>query len=806
MAIFKKTGMCFTAFLLCLAISCATAAAIGAQAKEPAGRGASASAAGAGEEKTISFDFPDTDIRVAIETIAIKIGINIVAGPEVKGRISMKLDNVPWQKALDILLKTYGYGYVWDDGIVRVMSMENLKKEDMMTRVFSVSYGSPSEIARGVNSLLSKEGKADANAGARSILVKDFPTNLSMIEKTIEKLDLLSREELAKKEAKVEKAEVSKEEPTIAKDIILDFKDTPIREVMAQISALSGLYISVGEEVVTNVTLSTGGNTVPWHEALATIMRTANLSYEPASTLISDLKAGDFITIRTKQKIIEINAENKTIAENVPLKYVVFELKFIDAADVAKLLDPGSFEESEPAAATSGGEPQPQAKQQQQKAGTKPRLLSPRGCVSVLEMSGQTGWAFNAGEAYPGLKPEGGATEKATERKPSKSRKLLVGEIPSNMGKICDIINKIDVMPYQVVIEAKVVEVARDVLDDIGIDWGTGADALQQTWDPLQLQQYTYRTLDTTTNFPLLWPPETYTYSTPNPTYSALPAGLMPTGQTLTQRPGNSPQTASLFGANSIANLDSNLTPAAFSPNSIGLTSRNAGFKFRLTRVAGTQFDALLHALEEKYGANILSAPKITTFSNQEATIMVGQQIPIVSTSIIPSAIGQPTVSPNFRGFLPVGVRLSVVPQVSDNKFINMILHPSVTTRLYDKIIRDPATGLEMISVPVVDTREADTQVLVRNGETIVIGGLLKDEKKDTRIGIPILSDLPFVGAAFRRTTTNTKKLDLLIFVTARIVLKGNNDRSTYSYTISKQEGERLLAKSKSSDDQGQEE
>lgn len=803
MATFKKMRRYLTGFAFCILIGCVTAAGINAQEKETAGKSASASVASSGEEKTISFDFPDTDIRVAIETIAIKIGINIVAGPEVKGRISMKLDNVPWQKALDILLKTYGYGYVWDEGIVRVMSLESLKKEDMMTRVFSVQYGSPSDIARGITALLSKEGKADANAAARSILVKDFPTNLSMIEKTIEKLDLLSKEAQEKKEAKVEKVEVSKEEPTVAKEIILDFKETPIRDAIAQISALSGVYISVGEEVDSKVTLSTGGKMVPWQKAMQTILETANLGYEPAGILISDLKAGDFITVRTKQRIIQINDDNKTIAENVPLKYVVFELKYIDAEDVAKLLEPG-YKGSDEGTDKSKDNKDSQAKDKD--TTKKPRLLSPRGCVSVLEMSGQTGWAFNAGDAFPGLKASG-AEKKAEERKPSKSRKLLVGEIPSNMGKVCDIINEIDVMPYQVIIEAKVVEVDRNALEDIGIDWGTGSSAANPG-----VQQVTNWIYDAAT--------KSYV---PNPLSAinrANPLGTVPIAQTLTSRPvpATAPENphntypwstapdSTMFGANNVSNIDPNFNPASFLPDSRNLSTTNAGFRMRLTRVAGTQFDALLHALEEKYGANVLSAPKVMTFSNQEATIMVGTQMPIIGTSISTNLGAPPTVSANFLGFLPIGVRLSVVPQVSNKKYINMILHPSVTTMLYEKRVVDPTTAIEMISVPVVETREADTQVLMQDGETIVMGGLLKDEKKDTRIGIPILGDLPFIGAAFRRTTTNTKKLDLLIFVTARIVLKGSNDRSAISYAISKQEGEQLLAKSKSADDQSQEE
>jgi len=436
MATYKKMRRCLTGFALCIVIGCISAAGISAQEKETAAPGTSASVAGAGEEKTISFDFPDTDIRVAIETIAIKIGINIVAGPEVKGRISMKLDNVPWQKALDILLKTYGYGYVWDEGIVRVMSLENLKREDMMTRVFSVSYGSPSEIARGISSLLSKDGKADANETARSIVVKDFPTNLSQIEKTIEKLDLLSKDELAKREGAKEKKEAPTEkEPE--KQITLDFKEAPIREVVEQIAILSGVNITVGDNVTTKVTLSTGGKAVPWQKALEAILDTYDLGYMPSNVFLSDLKPGDFISVRTKNEMLTIAAKNQELSETTDVEYVIFELKYIDAEDAKNLLLPQTVIPGVPA-----GQPQQQQGQQQlvppvtaQNATTPPyisstSLLSKRGRVAVLTLSGQSGWNFNQDYRTGSM-----SASDRKEYKPPKSRKLLVVDVPERIKK-----------------------------------------------------------------------------------------------------------------------------------------------------------------------------------------------------------------------------------------------------------------------------------------------------------------------------------------------------------------------------------
>ncbi|MDP2942866.1 MAG: hypothetical protein Q8O36_05120, partial [Candidatus Omnitrophota bacterium] len=109
-----------------------------------------------------------------------------------------------------------------------------------------------------------------------------------------------------------------------------------------------------------------------------------------------------------------------------------------------------------------------------------------------------------------------------------------------------------------------------------------------------------------------------------------------------------------------------------------------------------------------------------------------------------------------------------VVPQITgDDKYINMIVHPVVSAR------DGTATVGGTNAYPLLVTREAETQVLMEDGETIVIGGLLKDVKSQGKIGIPILSDIPLIGGLFTRRTTDVEKIDLLIFITARIVKPG---------------------------------
>jgi len=107
-----------------------------------------------------------------------------------------------------------------------------------------------------------------------------------------------------------------------------------------------------------------------------------------------------------------------------------------------------------------------------------------------------------------------------------------------------------------------------------------------------------------------------------------------------------------------------------------------------------------------------------------------------------------------------------------------MIIHPSITSSTADvdatSIAGTGATATTTTtSYPIIDVREAQTQVLLQDGETVVIGGLLKDVKSKEIIGIPLIKDIPWVGKFFSRETTDTQKIDLLIFITAKIIKGG---------------------------------
>ncbi|MFH1220152.1 MAG: type IV pilus secretin PilQ [Candidatus Eisenbacteria bacterium] len=164
-------------------------------------------------------------------------------------------------------------------------------------------------------------------------------------------------------------------------------------------------------------------------------------------------------------------------------------------------------------------------------------------------------------------------------------------------------------------------------------------------------------------------------------------------------------------------------------------------------------FDATIQALERENKANIISNPRITTLNNREATIIVGKKIPLIVTDEAGNPITQLTT---------VGVQMRVTPHVnSKTGEITMDLHPEVS---------DLSAQATVQGGIIIVTEEADTRVMVKNGETAVIGGLIRSNESYFKTGVPILRSLPLFGALFGSNSKASEQRELLIFVTPRIV------------------------------------
>ncbi len=164
-------------------------------------------------------------------------------------------------------------------------------------------------------------------------------------------------------------------------------------------------------------------------------------------------------------------------------------------------------------------------------------------------------------------------------------------------------------------------------------------------------------------------------------------------------------------------------------------------------------FDATINALENENKATIISNPTITTLNNREATIIVGKKIPLIVSDEAGNPITQLTT---------VGIQMRVIPHVnSETGEITMDLHPEVS---------DLSSQATVQGGIIIVTSEADTRVMVQDGETAVIGGLIRDNESTYDSGVPVLKDVPLFGRFFGSKSKVAEKRELMIFVTPRIV------------------------------------
>ena len=162
---------------------------------------ASVDAASITSPGNVTVDFKDADIQNVLRILSFKSGVNIVAGKDVTGTVTIRLVDVPWEKALDVVLKTYGYAYDRDGNIIRVTSLENLKKEELSTLVFTLNYAQASEVEKSLADVVSERGKVRSDTRSNTIIVTDMPTSLQNISRVISRLDAITPQVLI--EAKV---------------------------------------------------------------------------------------------------------------------------------------------------------------------------------------------------------------------------------------------------------------------------------------------------------------------------------------------------------------------------------------------------------------------------------------------------------------------------------------------------------------------------------------------------------------------------------------------------------------------------
>jgi len=296
---------------------------------------------------------------------------------------------------------------------------------------------------------------------------------------------------------------------------------------------------------------------------------------------------------------------------------------------------------------------------------------------------------------------------------------LIVTDTPMGLEMISDLISKIDRMPKQVLIEAKLVEVSLDSGLHQGIQWSVSGNSggnfigSQDATSAIGPQTKWGGPKSITPGYD------------DNTGYIGTPPNLLPSqGGTGVELPANV-----IYGA------------------------------FRFGRITPNfMFDAVISAAAKKGKANILSNPKIATLNNKEASINITNQIPYLTTEITNTSGG--SVSSTKVTYVTTGIVLKVLPTITSDGKIIMKINPSVSQPSQSAPFQPPS----------VDQRTADTTVVVSDGETVVIGGLIHDSENEYEYKVPLLGDIPFLGYLFKKKGKERNRMELLIFVTPKIV------------------------------------
>ncbi len=183
--------------------------------------------------------------------------------------------------------------------------------------------------------------------------------------------------------------------------------------------------------------------------------------------------------------------------------------------------------------------------------------------------------------------------------------------------------------------------------------------------------------------------------------------------------------------------------------------------------IVGSDFSATLRAIAEAGKIEVLSRPSILARNNQQASIVVGQQVPLITGTTYDTFGNQH----NAFTYQNVGIILQVTPFITSDGLVEMIVAPQISSLDANQSVQiSSSTNGTALTSPVIDIRSANTVVVTPNGTTVVIGGLMQNSKSTTDSKIPFFGDIPLLGNLFKHKVRSNSKTELIIFLTPYVV------------------------------------
>lgn len=446
---------------------------------------------------------------------------------------------------------------------------------------------------------------------------------------------------------------------------------------------------------------------VPWDQALELVLRSRNLGSRLEGNVLYVAPADEIAA--QDQLELEASQQQQALA---PLFTEYVQVNYADAQEILGLLT----------GVAGGGA-----------AGGAPAVPAAGGLPGG---GGAAGGAAGAGGMGAGiLSPRGTASVDA------RTNIIIVRDIEEKLQEVRAMLARLDVAVRQVLIEARIVNVSTDFGRDLGIRWGGSGSA--PTGDNIRYGGSQFTTAEENSNV----------LNRQVAIQEALAAGDAARIQAL--QDGTDPSLIGALVSQAIAAVPIPIGEITF-PDALAVdlgvpNPEASSFAIGFTGANGL-IELELSALESSGNGEVIARPKVTTQDKVTAVIQSGVRIPFQS-----QAGG--TAGGSTTEFEDAVLSLEVTPQITPDGRINMQLD-----------IRQDSVAAGTGAVPAINTNQVQTSALVNNGETIVLGGVFREESTITETKTPILGDLPYIGRAFKRTERSNRRTELLIFITPKII------------------------------------
>jgi type II secretory pathway component GspD/PulD (secretin) len=351
----------------------------------------------------------------------------------------------------------------------------------------------------------------------------------------------------------------------------------------------------------------------------------------------------------------------------------------------------------------------------------------------------------------------------------TRTSQIIVVATENEQEAVFDLINELDKPTRQVLIETKLVEISSNPSTAKGIDWSGTLAAQHVTFGNGFMSGNTAATIPGT-------PRTTTTGGTTTPGTPGSTTTITIPGDS-SHLPTTTTVTIPATAGTTTPGTSTTTTPGSTVQSILNIAQGNGGLSYNtlsgLTPAIGflnaDGASAVLSFLNAAYDAQVISTPRIVTLDNQTATIEVTRGYPVINMSGgTQNSAGSSSVT-----YSNVGTILQVTPRISANDYIWLRVIPVVSSHFGDEIITvqggsgNPSTSY---SVPIFDNRRIDSQVMIPDGNTLVMGGLIQDNPTASYTKVPLLGDIPGLGWAFRSESKSMIKDNLIIFLTPSII------------------------------------